>query len=172
MTLLKVQPDTEYTVEYIPIRFTIPRDLPKDRVMAMAYPVLKKAIEQLERLGDGRGHHYRFRDDLPIYYRFSHLQGDPDWFTGNVMWDAAKRLEQGYIDCVALLAFEQVLLTIEEDPAVVTEREDVRREWEAQFEQPLRVEHQPVDSEDPAEQEESETWKQLKSMAQKRSPLS
>lgn len=154
MTLLNVQPDTEYTIAYIPIRFTIARDMPREMVMAHAYPVLKKAIEQLERLGDGRGHHYRFRDDLPIYYRYSKLQGDPDWFRPGETWDASRRFEQGYIDCVALLAFEQVVLHIEQDPGLVEEREAAFEEWREQFEVPLGV--TPGSS---VEEGEEEEWK-------------
>lgn len=169
MTLLRVQPDTEYAVGYIPIKFTIPRDLPRDRVLAYAYPVLKKAIEQLERLGDGRGHHYRFRDDLPIYYRYSRLQGDSSWFTPGNSWDASAWLEQGFIDCVALLAFEQVTIVIEEEPAAAEEREQVMQEWEQQFEQPLAV---TGSGEEHSDSEEDETWSLLKEMSSGKMQLS
>lgn len=122
--LIKVAPDTTYGLGVVSVRFVVEEGIPISMIPVISYPTVKKAIEQFERMGDGKGHHYRFRDDIPIRYEYSPLQGDPYDIHTNDYVDINKRISQGYIDCVAYVTFEQPLI-IPEDVPLLDEKDGV-----------------------------------------------
>lgn len=117
--LIKVNPDTTYGLGVVAIRFTVEAGTPVSMIPVLAYPTLKKAIEQFERLGDGKGHHYRFRDDIAIRFEYSRLQADPYTMHINDYINGADRHDiDGMIDCVAYVTFEQPLIIPQEQPLI------------------------------------------------------
>ncbi len=118
MVGIKVQPDTTYGLGTVAVRFTVENGVPVHLIPVLAVPYIKKAIDHFERLGDGYGHKYRFRDDIPIRFEYSRLQGDPyDIHIKDVISYEQRLFGQGLVDCVAILTFEQPLLYVHEDPA-------------------------------------------------------
>lgn len=117
--LVRVRQDTVYGLGVVPVRFSVEAGVPESMIPVLAYPTLKKAIEQFEKLGDGMGHHYRFRDDIPIRFEYSHIQADPGDLTREKVLSFDTRLEKyGLIDCVAYLTFEQPLIVPNTEPMV------------------------------------------------------
>lgn len=111
MTGIKVQPDTVYGLGTVAVRFTVEQGIPQALIPVLAVPYIKKAIEQFERLGDGKGHKYKFRDDIPIRFEYSRLQGDPYKIHTSDFVNYEERLfGEGLVDCVAILTFEQPLV--------------------------------------------------------------
>jgi hypothetical protein len=119
--LIKIRPDTVYGLGVVPVRFSVDASIPQHLIPVVAVPTLKKAIEQFERLGDGYGHHYRFRDDIPIRFEYSRIQGDPSTLHSKtkdrlVIPYEQRIFNEGIIDCVAYLTFEQPLINVAELP--------------------------------------------------------
>lgn len=114
--LIKVAQDTVYGLGFVDVRFTVDESIPEGMIPVACLPQLKKAIDQFEKLGDGKGHHYKFRDDIPIRWHYSRIQADPQ-----VLHEAEKALSlfdrsrvDGLVDVVARVYFEQPL--IQPDP--------------------------------------------------------
>ena len=74
MTLLKVQPDTEWGLEQVLERFEVPYDTPPKQVEIMAWASAQYAIDTYTRL---RG--WQFVDQLPVELDVSNIQVDLDF---------------------------------------------------------------------------------------------
>lgn len=125
MTGIIVRPDTVYGLGVVPVRFTVEQGIPQWAIPIMAKPIIEKAIEHFEKLGDGKGHKYRFRADIPIRFEYSRLQADPyDLHTKGILNYEERLFGQGLVDCVAYLTFEQPLIIPTEEMVRPLERAD------------------------------------------------
>lgn len=116
MTGIVVQPDTVWGLGTVAVRFTVENGVPLQFIPVLATPYIKKAIEHFERLGDGHGRKYRFRDDIPIRFEYSRLQGDPyDIHTRDWVDYESRLFGEGLVDCVAIVTFEMPLLLLGEE---------------------------------------------------------
>ena len=80
----RIDPDTRYDLGSLDVRFEVPVGCSYDTMVAISNLHIKKAIEQWERLGDGKGHKWKHWDRIPPQYSVSHIPSQEmlDYFNG------------------------------------------------------------------------------------------
>jgi hypothetical protein len=99
-----IQPDTRYDLGHVDVRFEVPLGISYEMMEVLAAPEMQKAIDQFERMGDGKGHKWKHYDKIPIEYHVSTVPTKEHLDYFNKMGNPDEAIRDGRKDFLAVAA--------------------------------------------------------------------